>query len=118
MNNRWNLEGNGNGRHSDGPPPTGAYSNLKTAQFLLDAENRAAVLNTDPDFDRRFIIISTDSEEGIVVYIGGEDVTPEDGYPLLPRERKQFPVGPATMVKAVIAPNQAGSACVYLMELG
>lgn len=119
MNDERNPDGNGNGHKWQEPRrDSGACSNLKTAQFLLDAECRSAILTTNADFERRIIIISTDSEEGIVVFIGGEDVTPEDGYPLLPRERKQFAVGSQTVIKAVIAPNQAGSARVYVMELG
>mgnify|MGYP001771112586 CR=1 FL=1 len=47
---------------------------------MLDAENRSAVLTTGADFNRRLIMISTDSDGGIVVYIGGAAKLPASLY--------------------------------------
>jgi len=91
---------------------------LKTAQFTLDSNNLSVTLTTNPSFDRRLLVLKNGSEDGIIVYVGNEDVAAGDGIPLYPGDIMQFPLDEDSTFKAVIAPNQLGLAKVYALEIG
>jgi hypothetical protein len=74
--------------------------------------------HTNPSFDRRLIFVKNESADGIIVYVGDDSVTASDGLPLYPGDIMQFPLDEDSTFKAVIAPNQFGSAKVYALEIG
>ena len=65
---------------------------LKTAQFTLSSNNLSVTLTTNPSFDRRLLVLQNGSEDGIIVYVGNEDVAAGDGIPLYPGDIMQFPL--------------------------
>ena len=91
---------------------------FKTGQFTLDSNNLSVILTTNPTFDRRLLVVKNESEDGIIVCVGNEDVAAGDGIPLYPGDIMQFPLDEDSTFKAVIAPNQLGSAKVRALETG
>jgi hypothetical protein len=67
-------------------------SGLKAAQFTLDSTNLSVTLTTNPSFDRRLLVLKNESEDGIIVYVGNEDVAAGDGIPLYPGDILQIPL--------------------------
>lgn len=97
-----------------------ANRQVGSKQFLLRHDILSAILTSGVSgMKRKKLLVRSESADGVIVFLGPQGVTKDDGFPLYPGDEIELDVDEGATVKAVHdIPSPSGeTATVYILEL-